>query len=80
MAGEYKSPCGCTIHVAQWTSNRKVVSVKNCPMHKHAEDMVKLIRKTFRVPGSIQKMRDCQAEANRILDILDGVWPSDQQE
>lgn len=31
---EFKSQCGCTIHVAQWTSKRKIASVKYCETHK----------------------------------------------
>jgi hypothetical protein len=33
---EYKSQCGCEIHVAQWTTKRKIVSVKYCSLHKSA--------------------------------------------
>lgn len=33
---EYKSSCGCKIHVAQWTSKRKLVSVKQCSLHRAA--------------------------------------------
>jgi len=40
MAGEYKAPCGCKIHVAQWTAKRKVVSQKSCALHKNAAELL----------------------------------------
>lgn len=40
MSGEYKAPCGCAIHVAQWTAKRKVVSQKSCPLHKNASELL----------------------------------------
>ena len=40
MAGEYKSACGCKIHVAQWTAKRKVVTQESCPLHKAAPDLL----------------------------------------
>jgi len=40
MAGEYKAPCGCKIHVAQWTAKRKVVSQESCPLHKNATQLL----------------------------------------
>jgi hypothetical protein len=36
MSGEYKSTCGCKIHVA-----RKVVSQKSCAVHKNASDLLR---------------------------------------
>jgi hypothetical protein len=44
MAGEYKSACGCVIHVAQWTSKRKVVTQKSCPLHKAAPDLLHALK------------------------------------
>jgi len=44
MAGEYKAPCGCKIHVAQWTAKRKVVTQESCPIHKAAPDMLKALK------------------------------------
>jgi hypothetical protein len=41
MAGEYKAPCGCKIHVAQWTAKRKVVSQESCAVHKHARELLR---------------------------------------
>ena len=38
---EFEAPCGCEIHVAQWTSKRKIASVKNCPLHKSASELLK---------------------------------------
>jgi hypothetical protein len=40
MSGEYKATCGCEIHVAQWTSKRKVVTQKSCPLHLAAPDLL----------------------------------------
>lgn len=39
MSGEYISPCGCKIHVAQWTAKRKVVSQESCSLHKAAAEL-----------------------------------------
>jgi hypothetical protein len=30
---EFRSGCGCQIHVAQWTTKRKIASVKYCNVH-----------------------------------------------
>lgn len=40
MADEYKSQCGCVIHVAQWTSKRKIVTQKSCSLHLAAADLL----------------------------------------
>ena len=40
MSGEYKSPCGCVLHVIQWTSRRKVITQTSCPLHKHAKELL----------------------------------------
>lgn len=40
---EFRSQCGCEIHVAQWTSKRKIASVQQCPMHKSAEEMCRTL-------------------------------------
>lgn len=73
MSQNYKSPCGCEIHVIKWTARSKSVSVKSCPMHKNAGAAIELIRKTFKTSGSIEKMRECQVEADHILAEVDGV-------
>lgn len=31
---DFKAQCGCAIHVVQWTSKRKIASVKYCETHK----------------------------------------------
>lgn len=41
MAGEYKAPCGCKIHVIQWTAKRKVVTQESCSLHKAALELLK---------------------------------------
>lgn len=71
MAGEYKSPCGCTIHVAQWTAKRKLVSQTRCTFHKQAEAVageIKEIMETYHAqkqssgavdtPGGLEHMGD----------------------
>ena len=40
MAGEYKAPCGCKIHVIQWTAKRKVVTQESCSLHKAAPKLL----------------------------------------
>lgn len=44
MAGEYKAPCGCKIHVAQWTAKRKVVTQESCPLHKNAAALLAALK------------------------------------
>lgn len=44
MAGEYKAPCGCKIHVIQWTAKRKVVTQKSCSLHKAAPDLLEALK------------------------------------
>lgn len=41
MSDEYKSTCGCKIHVAQWTAKRKVVSQESCAVHKNAIELLR---------------------------------------
>lgn len=41
---EYKSSCGCAIHVAQWTAKRKVVTQKSCPLHKNAPELLSALK------------------------------------
>ena len=41
MAGEYRSSCGCKIHVAQWTAKRKIVSQESCAIHKNARELLR---------------------------------------
>lgn len=44
MSGEYKSACGCKIHVAQWTAKRKVVTQESCPLHKAAPELLEALK------------------------------------
>lgn len=44
MAGEYVSECGCKINVIQWSSKRKVVTQKSCPLHKHAKELLEALK------------------------------------
>jgi hypothetical protein len=44
MAGEYTADCGCKIHVIQWTSKRKVVTQESCPLHKHAKEVLEVLK------------------------------------
>jgi hypothetical protein len=41
---EFKAPCGCQIHVAQWTSKRKVASVKYCSLHGASKDLLDMLK------------------------------------
>lgn len=36
MARDYKSDCGCVIHLIKWTAKANVLTVKHCPLHKAA--------------------------------------------
>jgi hypothetical protein len=40
LAGDYKAPCGCEIHVIRWSSSRNVVSQKSCALHKAAPELL----------------------------------------
>ncbi len=42
---EYKCPCGCTLHVIKWTSKRRVITQKSCPMHLSAPEGLALARR-----------------------------------
>ena len=77
MAGEYKSPCGCVIHIAQRTAKRKVVSQQSCPLHKHANDLqealfllLSMIEIEALIPDSVsymKKAREALAKSGRHL-------------
>jgi len=47
MSGEYKSDCGCKIHVIKWSTKTKMVSVKHCPMHKAAPDLLEACKQSL---------------------------------
>lgn len=58
---EYKSGCGCVIHVIQWSSKRKVVTVKNCPLHKHASDLLAALKEMAEFYGAMHE-DDCPCD------------------
>lgn len=39
---EFRAQCGCLIHVSQWTSRRKIASVKYCITHGGQSDRAAL--------------------------------------
>ena len=53
MAGEYKAPCGCKIHVIQWTAKRKVVTQESCPLHKAASELLAALKDMFKAADEI---------------------------
>ena len=53
---EYKSQCGCKIHVAQWTSKRKLVSVKQCPLHKAAPALLEACKAALAMMDSMDEI------------------------
>jgi hypothetical protein len=74
----YKSECGCEIHVAQWTTKRKIVSVAYCPLHKRAG----LLLQSLKLARSIIRgddLNNCSAmeqetvqELDRVIDLAEG--------
>lgn len=65
MSGEYKSSCGCRIHVIQWTSKHKVVTQESCPLHKHAKELLDALRKCRYRLGQLAGPKD--DDANRAV-------------
>ena len=45
---EFKSQCGCEIHVIQWSSKRKIASVKYCQRHKAGDTGIALAKSVLR--------------------------------
>lgn len=41
---DFKAHCGCTIHVVQWTSKRKIASVKHCSLHGAAKELLEVAK------------------------------------
>jgi hypothetical protein len=70
VAGEYKSACGCKIHVAQWTAKRKIVTQESCPMHKSAPDMF----------GRLNTIVNIIETVDRRCEAADGPVPSTREE
>lgn len=78
---DFKSQCGCEIHVTQWSSKRKIASVKNCPLHKSAPALREALKEAiaaiqvFHGPGW-EIYRDCSPEMKRwkaLLEITDAI-------
>lgn len=68
---EYKSQCGCNIHVAQWTAKRKLVSVKQCPLHKAAPALLEACKAAY---SHIEELREAwQRGAIHEADFLGGL-------
>lgn len=66
MAGEYKAPCGCKIHVAQWTARRKVVTQESCPLHKAAPALLAALKRIRAVACGEEQVENWEGE--RLLD------------
>jgi len=67
MSAGYKATCGCEIHVAQWTSKRKLVSQKSCPLHKSAKDLLEACKLAAR------NIMDPEATVDQTVDCLDAL-------
>jgi HJR/Mrr/RecB family endonuclease len=72
MAGEYKSACGCKIHVAQWTAKRKVVTQESCPLHKAAPKMFAALQR-IREKADTALREDGGKWAKQALDSIDEI-------
>lgn len=64
MAGEYKSACGCKIHVAQWTSKRKIVTQESCLLHKAAAET---LAERDALKAANERLREALRAANLII-------------
>ena len=42
MSNDFRSPCGCVIHIIKWSAKTHMASVKSCPLHKAAKDLLKV--------------------------------------
>lgn len=43
----YKANCGCEIHIVKWNYKTEVASVKHCPLHKAAGDLLEACKAIF---------------------------------
>lgn len=70
MAGEYKSACGCKIHVAQWTSKRKIVTQESCSVHKTAPEMLHALQE---VKACSDMQRGGWLIPNRVMTLVEEI-------
>lgn len=41
---EFTADCGCVAHLIKWSSKRNLFSMKNCPLHKAAPELLASLR------------------------------------
>jgi hypothetical protein len=69
MAGEYKSACGCKIHVIQWSAKRKVVTQESCSLHKAASVLLAAAKK------AVQRNCVCKSSTEKDWHSADCAMP-----
>lgn len=47
---DFKAPCGCEIHIIKWSSQRDIASVKSCPLHKAAPELLAALESIVNCP------------------------------
>ena len=80
MSNQYKAPCGCVIHLIQWSTKRKLVSTKWCTLHGSAKDLLSACKELLpegwddgamdHMPG-VKKARLAIAKAEGTLALLE---------
>ena len=70
---QFKSQCGCEIHVIQWTSKRQIASVKQCSLHKAAPKLLKAAKSLLslaeaNVPDGHYTEHQQIGEARRVIE------------
>jgi hypothetical protein len=48
----FKSQCGCEIHIIKWSSKTEMASVKSCPLHKSANKLLDALKKMVQWHGA----------------------------
>jgi len=66
----YRSTCGCEIHVAQWTSKRKIASLKNCAVHKAAPELLAACKAAEPLLVGALAFVDCNKQLSQLREAI----------
>jgi hypothetical protein len=63
----FKTNCGCEIHVIKWSAKANSVTVKNCPLHKSASELLdKCKQLVYQLEFHIEHNNDFGADRQRV--------------
>ena len=66
----FKTNCGCKIHVIKWSAKANSITVKSCPLHKHAKELLEAARAVEPLVVGALAFVDCKKQLSALQSAI----------